>query len=112
MGRVKRWQLRRNEHAYLLTLTSDEREYLARAAVEYSQPMSVIMRARVFFKGWRRDLDDLRASQNNTPIEEFDARRRRGAHELDVPVQRPSSQNGGREQNQASVPEGGSTPDR
>lgn len=110
---AKKWELKHTERSYLLMLTREEHEYLARLSKEYNEPISVIIRARIFFKGWRKDLEEMRVTQNNTPIREFDARRRRRKrHELDVPIQRPSSQNGGREQDQAGVPEGRSTPDR
>jgi hypothetical protein len=99
-----------------VVLTPEEHEYLIRAARAYNVMASMLVRSRTFFRGWRRELDELRAAQGNEPIEKWDARRswrgRKKAHELDMPNQGTPEADSRRNGAGAGLPEGREASDR
>lgn len=59
---------RKEGKPFLLLLTAEEHEYLERIIKDRGGNMALYMRGKAFPRGWRRELDELRAEQGDLAL--------------------------------------------
>lgn len=66
---------RKRGHQFVVMLSEEENEFLARRAAEDGISANALMRSRVFRGRWRTELEDLRIAQN-CELRDLDIRRK------------------------------------